>query len=157
MTLSAAFLALVAALSLVSLARRDYERAVAFAFVFCGLAVMLFAWGNANGWIAFATWTLVSYLILNFPVASTLYLASAFCYIFGLWGWQTHIPQALSNLTGVFGLVAIWYGQPKRQRVSTDWLGSRLAIPEGDDIADGRQGLARRDKEAARWAQRQIG
>lgn len=109
----AAFIALTAALALARLWRRDVCRALAFGFVAAGLCLMAAIQDHAGGIIAFATWTLVSYLLLNFPAASVLFLFSAFCYILELYGvWVLQI-QIASNLAGVIGLAAIWYGRPK--------------------------------------------
>jgi len=109
----AAFMVLALALCMIRLANRDQARALAYVAILCGLAVMAAIRGDAGGVLAFAVWTLCSYALLNFPVASTLYLFSAFCYILELQGaWQLQI-QIASNLAGMAGLVAVWYGKPK--------------------------------------------
>lgn len=93
--------------------RRDYSRALAFAIVACGLCAMVPIHAQIDGIIAFSIWTLASYMLRNFPVASLLYLLSAFCYILELKGVYLWQIQALSNVLGVLGLAAIWYGRPK--------------------------------------------
>jgi NAD/NADP transhydrogenase beta subunit len=142
-----AFLALVGGLSVASAIRREPEKALAYAFILGGLLLMLAVRGHANGWIAFAVWTLISYLILNFPIASTLYLASAFCYIFGLWGLSDYAAQVASNIAGLLGLVAVWYGRPKWQYVGNDRPSRWGAVSVAADVARGRARAERPSEE----------
>ena len=108
-----AFLGVTIILAALSLWRRRVENALALGAVAIGLGVMAIIAGNAGGIVAFAVWTLVSYAVLNFRPAAALYLASAFCYILELQGHWLLAIQIASNLTGLVGLAALWYGKPK--------------------------------------------
>jgi len=119
----AAFIALAAALAGVSAWRGEHERARAFVAVFVGLVVTAATRDHGDGWIAFSIWTLVSYTMLIFPVAATLYLVSAFCYILELQGrWLVGI-QVVSNFAGLAGLVAVYRGNPMWRITGGGWLG----------------------------------
>lgn len=121
MTLVAAFIAVTVALALASWWRGHIERVFAFVIVAAGLGIMAATAGHAGGIMAFALWTLISYMLLNFPRAATLYLVSAFCYILELQGHWMIAIQVASNLAGLAGLVAIWYEHPKWKYVGFDW------------------------------------
>ena len=108
-----ALIAAVSGLACFAAWRRDTPRALAFAIVACGLGAMVPIHEQIDGIIAFSIWTLASYMLRNFPAASLLYLLSAFCYILELKGFYLWQIQALSNVLGVMGLAAIWYGRPK--------------------------------------------
>ena len=108
-----ALIAVVAGIACFAAWRKDTPRALAFGIVACGLAAMVPIHSQIDGIIAFSIWTLASYMLRNFPVASLLYLLSAFCYILELKGVYLSQIQALSNVLGVLGLAAIWYGRPK--------------------------------------------
>lgn len=109
----AAFIVITLALLAASSIMRRHEHAVAFSVVLAGLIVMAVFRSEANGVVAFAVWTMASYLLLNFPVAATLYLASAFCYTLQLSGHLNVALQVASNAAGLLGLVAIWNGTPR--------------------------------------------
>lgn len=134
----AAFIALTAALAAVAWWRGDCERAAAFGTVLLGLVVMAALRGDAHGIVAFAVWTVVSYLILRFPVASALYLLSAFCYILWLQGAWDYALQVVSNVSGLAGLAAVQYGKPRFNRVSRHWprAWGRLALGGNGHIRD---------------------
>ena len=142
MTLLGLFMGLVAALIAISAVRREREKATAYAFVFAGLAIMLATWGYSSGWIAFAVWTAVSYLILNFPLASTLYLGSSFCYLLGLWGVDVYSLQVVSNVAGLLGLLAVWHGRPRWKYVGNERPSHWGALSLAFDIARGRARVA---------------
>lgn len=108
-----AFIGVTVILAAASMWRRRFENALAFGAVTAGLSVMALIAGNAGGIVAFAVWTLVSYAVLNFPIAAMLYLVSAFCYILELQGHWMLAIQVASNLAGVAGLAVLWYGTPK--------------------------------------------
>lgn len=107
------FIALTFSLAGWKLWKREQAKAVAYIVVALGLVIMSILPGRIDGILAFATWTLVSYALLNFPYAATLYLISAFCYILELQGAFLTPIQIGSNLCGLLGLVAIWNGTPR--------------------------------------------
>lgn len=114
------FIALTFSLVGWKLWKREQSKAVAYIVVALGLVIMSILPGRIDGILAFATWTLVSYAILNFPYAATLYLVSAFCYILELFCYILELPEAFltpiqigSNLCGLLGLVAIWNGSSR--------------------------------------------
>ena len=111
-----AFMGVVTALMIASLWRGHQSHAAAFLVVLCGLGVMGLIRTELDGVLGFAVWTLISYMLLSFPRASTLYLCSAFCYIIELQGQWLMAIQIASNGLGLAGLVAIWYGTPRSER-----------------------------------------
>lgn len=111
-----AFIGIVAGLLLASLWRGRKSHAMAYLAVLCGIGVMGAVRTELDGVLGFAVWTLVSYTLLNFPRASTLYLCAAFCYIIELQGQWLLAIQLASNGLGLAGLVAIWYGTPRSER-----------------------------------------
>jgi hypothetical protein len=137
-----AFMGVVAALLLASLWRGQNAHAVAFLIVLCGLGIMGAIRTQLDGVIGFAVWTLVSYMLLNFPRASTIYLCSAFCYIIELQGYWLLAIQIVSNGLGLAGLVAIWYGTPRIER-GTDlgaiFWGRRPVVVDADQGRFGNQ------------------
>lgn len=149
MTLLASFIVIALALTGLAWWRGSLERALAFAFVAGGLGVMAAIYEQAGGVVAFAIWTIVSYLLLNFPIAATLYLVSAFCYILELQGvWMFQI-QVASNLAGLIGLAVIWYEHPKWRYVGFGRAGiwGRLAVDY--NTTSRRQGNAQETKKEA--------
>lgn len=123
-----AFLAITAALVAWRAYKRDRDRALAYAFVLVGLGIMAAIRGHAGGVVAFAVWTLVSYLLLNFPLAAALYLASAFCYIAELQGYGTFAIQIVSNLLGLAGLVAVSVQPPRWRYAGSSRPGPRRLL-----------------------------
>lgn len=120
MIVALSFLALTIGLALVAEALNRRAQTIAFLIVAAALLVMVFAWGEAHGVIAFAVWTLASYLLLNFPAAATLYLVSAFLYLVPGGGWYGAALQIASNATGLAGLWMIWNAKPKWEYVGGD-------------------------------------
>lgn len=145
----AAYIAATCILAGLRWQRRDTARALAYCAVLAGLATMAAIRGPTEGIVAFAVWTLVSYSIRNFPLATTVYLGSAFCYMLELQGAAMLYLQLASNALGVLGLVAIWYGQPRWQYIPSSWIGSSRPLSLGDDIAARGARPQETDKEAA--------
>jgi hypothetical protein len=115
-----AFIALTGALASAAWWRGQPEKVLAFCVVLIGLCIMAAIRGDAHGIIAFAVWTIASYLLLNFPAAATLYLLSAFCYTLQLQGGWAVATQVFSNVAGLAGLAAVWYGNPKWRYAGLD-------------------------------------
>ena len=133
MTAAMGYAMLTFALLAHRLFKADSARTIAFGAVLLGLLLMIGIQGNAGGIVAFAAWTLVSYAVLNFPVASMLYLFAALCYILKLQGAYPYGVQIVSNLSGVAGLVAIWYGKPRWQyNVDLRAWGWRVGVMASD-------------------------
>jgi hypothetical protein len=145
----AAYIAATCILAGLRLWRRDTARALAYCAVLMGLLTMAAIRGPAEGIVAFSVWTLVSYSLRNFPLATTVYLGSAFCYMLELQGAAMLYLQLASNALGVLGLVAIWYGQPRWQYIPPSWIGFSRPLSLGDDIAARSTGPQETDKEAA--------
>jgi hypothetical protein len=109
-----AFICLVATLCAWQAWRKRFTNALALAVICGGLFLMVFLRGDPiDGIAAFAIWTLVSYLVLMFPLAAILFLVSAFCYILELQGSFAYYIQIASNLAGIAGVLAVWHGKPK--------------------------------------------
>ena len=121
MTWVLAFCAVTLALIVAAVVVHRPAHAVGFFIVLSGLGLMAVFREDANGIIAFAIWTLASYLLINFPLASMLYLVSAFCYTLQMTGHFNFAIQVFSNILGLAGLAAIWYGKPKWRYVGIDW------------------------------------
>lgn len=145
----AAYIAATCILAGLRWQRRDTARALAYAAVLAGLVVMAAVRGPSEGIVAFSVWTLVSYSLRNFPLATTVYLGSAICYMLELQGAAMLYLQLASNALGVLGLVAIWYGQPRWQYIFHSWTGLGRPVSMGDDIAARRPRPPKSDKEAA--------
>ena len=145
----AAYIAATCILAGLRLQRRDTARALAYCAVLAGLVTMAAIRGPAEGIVAFSVWTLVSYSMRNFPLATTVYLGSAFCYMLELQGAAMLYLQLASNALGVLGLVAIWYGQPRWQYVLPGWIGLGGPVSLGDDLAARGSRPAKSDKEIA--------
>jgi hypothetical protein len=132
-----ALLAIVGMLLCVALWRKDYPRSIVFAVVIAGLVLMIAipSRDGVDGIVAFAIWTIASYMLRNFSWASVLFLSSEFCYnleLKGLYLWQI---QAVSNVLGVVGLAAIWYGRPKWDHKFS--FGRGVGSPVGCDVGFG--------------------
>jgi hypothetical protein len=137
-----AFMGIVAVLLVASLWRGQKPHAKAFLAVLCGLGVMGLIRTELDGVLGFAVWTLVSYVLLNFPRASAIYLLSAFCYIVELQGQWLLAIQLVSNGLGLAGLVAIWHGTPRgehRTDLGVTFWGRRPLAVDVDQGSFGNQ------------------
>jgi hypothetical protein len=109
-----AFIAVTGLLCAFQAWRKKFTHAIAFGVICASLCMMIFLRGDPiDGVVAFAVWTLVSHAVLMFPLASILFLLSAFCYILELQGNYAYAIQVTSNLLGLAGVLAVWYGTPK--------------------------------------------